>query len=86
MLGNIIDRRTQETCPDVDAVFEPSFHDNARYPDGTPIFPDCSTEAGYFLVTASYQTSVRDAIQRAETEWPFAITVYLYDPGLRPLG
>jgi hypothetical protein len=88
MLGNIWDRRTDPHLPAVDAVFEPSAHDNAKRPDGSEYFPyeDATDDPTYFIVLDQLDTTVRDACLRAETDWPFPVTVYLYDAGSRPLG
>lgn len=88
MLGNVIDHRTDPACPEVDAVFEPSFHDAAERPDGTPYFdPDePHRHANGFHVTEAYDTTVREAVLQAESRWGFPVTVYLYDRGARPLG
>ena len=88
MLGNIIDGRTDKSSPEVDAVFEPSAHDNAKRENGSYVFDldEAMDDPGYFHVTQSYDTTIRDAVLRAETEWRFAVTLYLYDRGSRPLG
>lgn len=86
MLGTIVDHRSNPHRPEVDAVFEPSFHDNVRDLQGRLIFVDVMDHPSYFIVTATYDTTVRDAVLRAETAWPFEVTVYLYDAGYRPLG
>ncbi|TXM95363.1 hypothetical protein [Methylobacterium sp. WL116] len=88
MLGNVIDHRNDRTCPEIDAVFEPSGHDNAQWPDGTFYFEmaDVETASNGFHVTELYNTTIRVAVLRAEREWTFAVTVYLYDKGRRPLG
>ena len=88
MLGNIIDHRTDRSTPECDAAFEPSAHDNAKRPDGHPWFAleEAEADPGYFHVLDSVDTTVREAMLKAETDWPFAVTVYLYDKGARPLG
>lgn len=88
MLGNIIDHRTGRSTPECDAVFEPSAHDNVRRPDGRPWFvlEEAEADPAYFHVLDSVDTTVREALLRAERDWPFAVTVYLYDKGARPLG
>jgi hypothetical protein len=87
LLGNIIDKRTDRFSPDVDAVFEPSAHDNAKRADGPEVFSlDVQSHPDYFHVTSAEETTLRDAVLRAENDWPFPVTVYLYDRGSRPLG
>jgi len=88
MIGNVVDNRTDRLCPEVDAVYEPSAHDNATRPDGAEWFPldDAFDSPAYFVVRGSDDTTVRDALLRAETEWPFPVTVFLYDKGTRPIG
>jgi hypothetical protein len=88
MLGNIEDKRTDSTNPDVDAVFEPSIHDNARRADGTDVFDwdQATKDPAYFHATSQEDTTVREAVMRAEQAWPFPVTVYLWDKGSRPLG
>ncbi|WP_019995012.1 hypothetical protein [Aureimonas ureilytica] len=88
MIGNIVDHRTDRATPECDAVFEPSSHDCAKRPDGMPWF-DYDHAAGdpsYFHALDSVDTTVRDAVLQADKNWPFAVTVYLYDKGTRPLG
>lgn len=88
MLGNIIDHRTDPTNPNIDAVFEPSINDDGRRGDSVKHFDYDRTVASgkYFAVTWQYDTSIRDAVMRAETEWPFEVTVYAYDQGSAPAG
>lgn len=88
MLGNVIDHRNDRSCPEIDAVFEPSGHDNAQQPDGTFYFDmaDVEKAPNGFHAIDFYDTTIREAVLRAEREWTFAVTVYLYDKGQRPLG
>lgn len=88
MLGNIVDHRTDRSAPQCDAVFEPSAHDNAARPDGHPWFvlEEAEADTSYFHVLDSVDTTLREALLRADGDWPFAVTVYLYDKGTRPLG
>lgn len=88
MLGNIIDHRTDRSSPECDAVFEPSAHDNAKRPNGAPWFDydEAAEHPDYFHVLDQIDTTVRDAVRRAETAWPFAVTVFIYDKGRRPLA
>ncbi len=88
MLGNIVDGRTDRSIPECDVVFEPSAHDNAKRADGSYWFDYdvASSDPAYFHVLDQCDTTLRDAILRAEREWAFPVTVYLYDKGKRPLG
>ena len=88
MLGNILDRRTDPFTPECDVAFEPSAHDNAKRPDGSPWFDydEASRDPAYFHVADLVDTTIREVILRAETDWPFAVTVFIYDRGTRPLG
>ena len=88
MLGNIIDQRTDRYSPLCDAVFEPSAHDQAKDVHGAEFFScdEATGDARYFYVSELPSTTVRLAILHAETNWPFAVTVFLHDPGSRPLG
>lgn len=88
MIGNVIDGRTDPTDPNVDAVFEPSFHDDGRRADGIHHFDfdEAANDLKYFIVKDLLDTIVRAAILHSESEWPFPVTVYLYDRGSRPLG
>ncbi|MFH1341899.1 MAG: hypothetical protein ABIL01_11955 [Pseudomonadota bacterium] len=88
MLGNIVDHRTNRTTPLCDAVFEPSAHDQARDARGAELFSydEATADARYFYVSELPSTTVREAILHAEATWPFAVTVFLYDRGSRPLG
>jgi hypothetical protein len=88
MLGNIIDGRTDRTNPHVDAAFEPSYHDDGRRADGVYHFDynEVINSPERFIVTDLLDTTVRAAVLHAEAQWPFNVTVYLYDRGSRPLG
>ena len=88
MLGNVCDHRTDRICPEVDVVFEPSGHDGAQRPDGSYYFdPDePHRHPSGFHCLEQYDTTVRTAVLRAEQDWAFSVTVYLYDRGSRPLG
>lgn len=88
MLGNVIDGRTDPTNPNVDAAFEPSFHDDGRRADGTHHFSydEAVNSPDYFIVRDMLDTTVRTAVLYAEMRWSFPVTVYLYDQGSRPLG
>lgn len=88
MLGNIKDKRTNPISPHVDAVFEPSIHDNAWDPDRRHLFDYDETlkSPDYFHVNWLYDTTVREAVLYAETTWSFPVTVFLYDKGYRPAG
>lgn len=87
MLGNIVDHRTDRLNPHVDVVFEPSIHDDQRR-RGEPFFDwdETANSGAYFAVVWQYGTTLRDAILRAERDWPFPVTVYLYDHGSAPAG
>ncbi len=73
MLGNIVDKRSDRFSPDVDAVFEPSAHDNAVREDGSYVFDPSQAERdpSYFYVVATYDTTIRDAIMKAKRSGPF---------------
>lgn len=83
MLGNIHDRRTDQGCPDVDAVFEPSCGHDGR--PGVWDIDAFERDPHRFYTTALYDTTVREAILIAETRWQFQVSVSLYDKGRRPL-
>ena len=88
MIGNIVDGRSNNAIPECDVVFEPSAHENAQRPDGSVYFGyDIAIEdSEHFYAKAMNDTTVREALLRAESEWTFPVTVYLYDKGSRPLG
>lgn len=79
MLGNIIDHRTNSNNVQVDAVYEPSCHDNGVA--GATRFP----REGSFLISQLYDTTLAEAVAHA-AHWPEPVTVYLYDAGSRPAG
>lgn len=87
MLGNIVDHRTDRLNPHVDAVFEPSVHDDRRR-RGEPFFDwdETANSGAYFAVVWQYGTTLREALLRAERDWPFPVTAYLYDRGSAPAG
>lgn len=80
MLWNIIDRRTNKYNINVDAVFEPAHHDNS-IADASQAEEDES-----WGVTSDYNTTIRAAAHKAEEYWEGAVTIYIYDPGTRPIG
>lgn len=88
VIANFIDHRTDPSNPEVHAVFEPACHDNARQPDGTEFFPwdEATDHPDYFIVRDQPDTTVRDAILLAESEWAIPVTVFVYDRGSGPLG
>jgi hypothetical protein len=88
MIGNFVDCRTDRTDPRIDAVSEPSVNEEGMVPPEQCHFDlDLTIASGeYFAVRWQYQTTVRDAILRAETDWPFPVTVYAYDAGSGPCG
>jgi hypothetical protein len=88
LLGNIRDHRTDPTNPHVDAVFEPSINDDGRRADGVHHFDfnEAANSPDYFIVTDLLDTAVRLAMLHAEAQWPFPVTVFLYDQGSRPLS
>ncbi len=78
-VGNVVDRRDNQYNIEVDAVFEPSWHDNS------------CTDASEFLQTDNEfsveninDTTVEDAVKHCDT-WDLPVTVYLYDKGANPL-
>lgn len=92
MIGNVIDARTDRLNPNVDAVLEPSAHDEGRDAFLTGAIPvrhfseDVVDHPNYFVICWTYGTTVRDALLKAEADWPFPVTVYLYDQGSAPAG
>nr|WP_137828278.1 hypothetical protein [Methylobacterium sp. L1A1] len=88
MLGNIVDHRTDCTRPTIDAAFEPSAHDSAQRHDSTYYFDLAELEqaSNAFHVLDAHDTTVHEAVLRAEQDWTFAVTVFLYDQGSRPIG
>jgi hypothetical protein len=74
MIGNVRDHRKNPHCIYVNAVFEPSYHDNSVA--GATQFPRPDDS---FSVIEMSGTTVAAAIMRAHEEWPFPVTVYLYD-------
>ncbi|WP_199089757.1 hypothetical protein [Bosea sp. ASV33] len=87
MLGNIIDHRTDKLNPHVDVVYEPSIHDDRRR-RSEPFFDwdETANSGTYFAVVWQYGTTLREAVLRAERDWPFPVTAYLYDRGSAPAG
>lgn len=87
MLGNILDHRSDRLNPNVDAVFEPSVHDD-QGPTGERFFDwsETADSPAYFAVTWQYGLTIRETVLRAERGWPFPVTVHLYDPGSAPAG
>ena len=88
MIGNVVDLRTDSLNPEVDVVYEPSAHDGVRRLEGLEWFPldDALGSPAYFVVKNSDDTTVQDALLKAETEWPFPVTVFFYDKGTSPIG
>lgn len=80
MLWNIIDRRTNKYCTEIDAVFEPAWHDNSI--EGATVAPMDNS----WSVSQKYNTTIEIAILTAQTKWNSAVTVFLYDKGSKPVG
>ncbi len=79
-LGNIIDRRKKSYNVEVDAVFEPTWHDNSC--KGATEF--LQQEEDWDIDNID-DTTVEDAIKHCDT-WDLPVTVYLYDKGVDPMG
>lgn len=79
-VGNIIDRRNNKYAVEVDAVFEPSWHDNTTE-DATQFFVNKNA----FDIENTDNTTVEEAIEYCNT-FDFQITVYLYDKDSDPCG
>lgn len=73
MIANIIDNRTNKYNVNIDAVFEPSWHDNSI--ENATQFPQINSIM-YEELTA---TTVQAAINHA-SQWLYPITFFLYDP------
>lgn len=80
-VGNIVDRRDNQYNVEIDAVFEPSWHDNS-----------CSEATNFMQLSDSEltvdhidDTTVEDAIKHCDT-WDLPVTLYLYDKGADPMG
>jgi hypothetical protein len=88
VIANLIDHRANPFNPHVHAVFEPACHDNARTFDGTEFFPwdEAVQHPDYFIVQDQPNTTVREAIMRAERDWAIPVTVFVYDCEAKPLG
>ena len=78
MLWNIVDRRTNKYCNEVDAVFESGWHDNSV--DGSSKTPQTDRS----IVDWEYKITISEAIELALTRWEEPVTIYLYDYGSKP--
>lgn len=79
-LGNIIDRRKNTYDVEVDAVFEPSWHDNSCV-NATEFLQ----QEEDWSIDNMDSTTVEEAIMHCDT-WDLPVTVYLYDKGSDPMG
>lgn len=80
MLWNVRDRRSNKYCVDIDAVFEPGFHDNS-IKDSSQAEEDDS-----WTIASEYNTTIDAAVSRAMNDWDTPVTLYLYDAGSDPIG
>ena len=83
-LANIVDHRSNKYCIKVDAVFEPSWHDNSIKDKHktTTQFPIPETDE--FHCEDLNKTTVVEAIEYAN-RWEQPVTLYLYDYGSYPI-
>ncbi len=79
-VGNIVDRRDNQYTVEVDAVFEPCWHDNS-----------CVEATEFLQISDSFDidhmndTTIENAIKHCDT-WDLPVTIYLYDKGSEPMG
>ena len=81
-VANIQDFRTCPLNVNVDAVYEPCFHDNEG--EGATQFED-GPGPDEFTIDELYDTTVALAIAYAN-KFTIPVTLYLYDKGSRPVG
>ena len=74
---NIVDRRTNDHNFYVDAIFEPTFHDNS-IEGATYVEP-----TNEFFYDQIYDTTIGLAIVYA-SRWTCPVTIFLYDMGSKP--
>lgn len=80
MIWNVVDRRSNKYNVNIDAVFEPSYHDNCV---------DNSSQAEVddsFTICCVNKISIAEAINIADTTWECQVTLYMYDYDSNPLG
>jgi len=82
MIGNIIDRRTNNVCIDVDVIFEPSCHDNSAK-GATQFDRHCRKDINYFSYSEMYNTTIEKACEWANSK-KIHVTIFLYDSRYRP--
>ena len=83
-ISNIIDYRTCSRNINIDAIFEPSFHDNTAK-DATQFPTDGDLlDAEEFDIESLYQTTIEKSIEFAR-QWQIPVTLYLYDAGSNPI-
>lgn len=84
-VANIQDKRTNSCNVEVDAVYEPSFHDNTVL--GATQFDDDDgpLDEGEFTIDELQDTTIQKAITYAN-KFTIPVTLYLYDKGKRPIG
>lgn len=81
---NIIDKRKNLYDPKIDAVFEPSWHDNSI--KGAKQTPRQKGDDNFSVETLS-EIDLGGAIRFANKKWPkLPVTLYIYDPGSDPIG
>lgn len=74
MIANVVDNRTNKYDVNIDAVFEPSWHDNGI--ENATKFPQINS----IMYEELCGTTVQEAIHHA-SQWLYPITLFLYDPG-----
>jgi hypothetical protein len=79
---NIVDHRTNKYNVEVDAVFEPAWHDNSI--KGSTKFN--KTKDKDFFIEGTNKTTVEDAIDYINQRFKkIPVTMYLYDSGSGPI-
>jgi len=82
-VSNIIDKRTNSYNVEIDAVFEPSYHDNSV--KGSTQFE--KPKGKQFTIESVCKTTVEDAINYINQKYKhLSVTVYIYDAGSAPVG
>lgn len=83
-IANIVDHRKCDLNVNIDAVFEPSFHDNES--EGASQFEDEGEllDKEEFSIESIYNTTIEKSIEFAK-QWKIPVTLFLYDAGSKPV-
>lgn len=83
-IHNIIDRRTNKFNVTIEAILEPSSHDN--HIKGATQFEDLVNNDDDLMVTSIVKTTINNVIRYSAQEYKYPVTLFMYDIGTTGRG